>query len=559
MPFEGLCNFCHKRRMVAVNRKTGANCCNTCYIRHFQPRWRCAGCGSVRQARFVVDEEAGVRLCAACYASQINTATCSECGAKDAPIHHRSAAGKPICTVCYHENHQRRRRVGRSEPTEHQRDALAEMKRIATERGGWCLSDTYEDAQTPLRWRCRYKHEWESAPVTIKQGAWCSACSGTARLSIEMMRELAAERGGECLSPVYKSLQVALRWMCSKGHVWTARPDSIRAGQWCPDCGGTRRLSIEEMKELARERGGACLSDAYVRLSEPLRWRCAKGHDWTASAASVKTGGAWCPACAGVSKPTLADLRAHARKLGGQCLATEYRRGMEPVTWRCDKGHSWSAPWSRIRAGTWCPDCGRERLRRPKPRKTLEDMQAYAARLGGRCLSRYYINSSTKLLWECAEGHVFEAVQSSVARGHWCPECSGARSGSLAEFRVLARQRGGDCVSTEYRGTSAPYRWRCAEGHEWVAVARRVRHGTWCPLCSNRLPLDIAAMDELARSRGGECLSRIYVNSQTHMRWRCAEGHEWEAIPASIRRGTWCPVCAVDKRVARTAAARRPR
>jgi len=28
------------------------------------------------------------------------------------------------------------------------------------------------------------------------------------------------------------------------------------------------------------------------------------------------------------------------------------------------------------------------------------------------------------------------------------------------------------------------------------------------------------------------------------MRWRCAEGHEWSALPERIRRGAWCPMCA---------------
>src|SRR5690606_12193931 len=137
---------CNRKRMVARNRETGEFCCNNCYVKLFQPRWSCAGCGSVRQARYVIDPAAGTRYCAKCYASEILTATCSECGAADARVHLRSEDGKAICAGCYHLHHARERRADRTEPTEHQRAALLEMLRIARERGGWCLSTAYEDS-----------------------------------------------------------------------------------------------------------------------------------------------------------------------------------------------------------------------------------------------------------------------------------------------------------------------------------------------------------------------------------------------------------------------------
>ena len=140
-------------------------------------------------------------------------------------------------------------------------------------------------------------------------------------------------------------------------------------------------------------------------------------------------------------------------------------------------------------------------------------MQAYAAKFGDRCISDRYVNSNTKLLWRCAVGHEFEAVQCSVAAGHWCPDCAGTRKGSLEDLHAVARQRGGDCLSREYLGVGAPHRWRCAEGHEWEAVARRVKRGTWCPTCSGSQPLGIEVLQDLARERGGACLSRIYVNT----------------------------------------------
>ena len=56
--------------------------------------------------------------------------------------------------------------------------------------------------------------------------------------------------------------------------------------------------------------------------------------------------------------------------------------------------------------------------------------------------------------------------------------------------------------------------------------------------------LTIEQMHALAKERGGVCLSTVYVNSYTKLRWRCSEGHEWEATPSNVKRlDSWCPAC----------------
>jgi hypothetical protein len=51
------------------------------------------------------------------------------------------------------------------------------------------------------------------------------------------------------------------------------------------------------MQEMAVCRGGRCLSTEYVDIKTKLRWKCAFGHEWEASARLLKTGH-WCPECA---------------------------------------------------------------------------------------------------------------------------------------------------------------------------------------------------------------------------------------------------------------------
>jgi nucleoside-diphosphate-sugar epimerase len=51
-------------------------------------------------------------------------------------------------------------------------------------------------------------------------------------------------------------------------------------------------------------------------------------------------------------------------------------------------------------------------------------------------------------------------------------------------------------------------------------------------------------MQALAKWRGGECLSRDYKDTKTKMKWKCGFGHTWEATPRLHLAGHWCPECA---------------
>jgi len=66
-----------------------------------------------------------------------------------------------------------------------------------------------------------------------------------------------------------------------------------------------------------------------------------------------------------------------------------------------------------------------------------------------------------------------------------------------------------------------------------------------------RKTITIKDMQEIAKKRGGKCLSDVYVNSQTHLLWECSKGHQWEAVPYSIKNGHWCPKCGIEKRAAK--------
>lgn len=113
--------------------------------------------------------------------------------------------------------------------------------------------------------------------------------------------------------------------------------------------------------------------------------------------------------------------------------------------------------------------------------KTLQDFATYK---GGKLLSEEYINSSTKLLWQCSNGHSWLSLWNNVkSHGSWCPKCSNVMKPTLEELRHFATKCGGSLISNKYNNNYSELSWSCNKGHSWRATWNNISKGTWCPIC----------------------------------------------------------------------------
>lgn len=310
------------------------------------------------------------------------------------------------------------------------------------------------------------------------------------------------------------------------------------------------RNTLEYAKALAKSKCGKCLSTVYENRRSMLMWQCGFGHKpWSASYSNVLSG-TWCPTCAHSIRGTIEDMSALAKSRGGRCLSEEFLNFHVPLRWRCAKGHEWmAAPNSVVsrgrREGTWCPDCTHERLRGKKrpDAPTIDDMRRLARSRGGRCTSEFYINARTDLQWACAKGHTWTAKPPNVQRGSWCPFCAGKAPRTLGDMQELAAIWYGRCLSEQFQNMQSPVNWICSEGHEFTALPRNVLRGHWCPHCVRNAPGSLDKMRCIAAEHGGTCLSTRYVNAHSRLKWRCARGHEWFAEPYRVTSGDWCVRC----------------
>lgn len=123
----------------------------------------------------------------------------------------------------------------------------------------------------------------------------------------------------------------------------------------------------------------------------------------------------------------------------------------------------------------------------------LKHAQKKAVELGGKCLSEKYVNKMEKLIWECKDGHVWEAsycVATNYARkGKWCPYCSNRKimpKVTIQSIREEFKNGTKTCLSEEYINHSQKLKWKCNIcGHVWDTLLGNARK-CGCPECSKK-------------------------------------------------------------------------
>jgi hypothetical protein len=119
----------------------------------------------------------------------------------------------------------------------------------------------------------------------------------------------------------------------------------------------------------------------------------------------------------------------------------------------------------------------------------------------------------------------------------------------LDEMRKIAESRGGKCLSEVYIKSDIKLKYMCKDGHIFYQVPADTKTH-WCDKCANHQRRTIEEMHELAEKKGGLCLSSKYINNKTPLLWQCSKGHQWESKPGNIINNRWCRICSNEaKRV----------
>ena len=252
------------------------------------------------------------------------------------------------------------------------------MHSFATAKGGKCLSKEYINIKTHLNWQCSADHTWSASADNILRGKWCPSCAGHQKLDIQKLKEHAQEKGGTLITETYKNIDTPIEWQCKVGHRWFASANNVlkSKGTWCPECAGNKKGTLRQLQEKAKERDGKLLSKTYHNRLSKYKWQCSQGHIWEATAANVLIDDHWCHKCGGSALLTLDDLKQIAKDRDGKLLSKKYANIDSKYEWQCSNNHKWLATGYKIKNGQWCPYCQNNNLTEEKVRVVMSALFA---------------------------------------------------------------------------------------------------------------------------------------------------------------------------------------
>lgn len=112
--------------------------------------------------------------------------------------------------------------------------------------------------------------------------------------------------------------------------------------------------------------------------------------------------------------------------------------------------------------------------------------------------------------------------------------------------REIAVSRDGKCLSKIYINSNFKLKWKCNNNHIWLANLHSVKDSeTWCLECKiNNTKNSIEMARQIAEKNKGKCLSNKYINNYSNLKWECENGHIWLATLHNTKdSGWWCKKC----------------
>jgi hypothetical protein len=250
---------------------------------------------------------------------------------------------------------------------------------LAREADGWDPTTIGSGTSKKLKWKCSKGHNWfatgnSRTQISLRNNSKCPVClnqkvfKGFNDLATTNP-DLAREADGWDPTKVIGGGAKKLKWKCSKAHSWfTTINHRKRSESGCPVCSNQRVLKgfndlASTHPELAKEADGWDPRKVIAGTAKKLKWKCSKGHKWSASGDS-RTRGTGCPTCSGnLVLQGFNDLASTHPELAKEADGWDPRKVIagtpKKLKWKCIKGHRWMANGDHRVRGQGCPSCAK--------------------------------------------------------------------------------------------------------------------------------------------------------------------------------------------------------
>ncbi len=427
----------------------------------------------------------------------------------------------------------------------------------------------YVNNNSQLIYLCEFNHkcakDWDRLNrARIKKDGtkldWCSKCSGKEKYSIDEIRIKAKERSGELLSTSYNNNKDKLKWKCASGHEFSLNLHNLLQGQWCKACNSSigenlTRFYLEYILQVKFEKSlpewlkmnkTTLELDGYNEESKVAFEYQGAQHKRYYPHHFHRNG-------------TKDFYQQQARDAFKREKCKEKQIDLIEID---DETTSREELYSTLYGK--CAKLGLKIKKKDKPDINIFYSRFYQDKLipileivnkyNGECLSGSFKGKSTELEFICQKGHLFKKTPAKILKGIWCPEppCN-EKARDVNKVKTYIEEKGGVLLS-EYKNNHSPIEFQCENGHINTTTWQSLRV-SWCCKCSGNCKGTIDEMKEIAKFKGGYCLSTEYLGSDKKLEWTCQKNNHksWFATPSNIKptkikKGSWCPECAQERK-----------
>ena len=362
----------------------------------------------------------------------------------------------------------------------------------------------------------------------------------TPEARLATLKKRAKDAGGKLLTQEYLGSKGFYEWQCAKGHIWKATPSGQGKTRWCRECGFAERakkktLSTEEVNLRLGVRGVKLAGeyDPRVKIQKCICLVCNKS---TTASFSRTPKGYGCRACLRKIQPTykrkkIEVITPELERLKVSLLVP-YIGVSKPMLFKCNKcdvEFSRSVDNLRRSNGHICKDSKETLILHAE-----EYLSSVNFSFGTRPTS---LDKPLSIVCKKCGVRNKILLSSFKKMKTKCRNCSDEKS--LARIRARAEEKGGELLSRKYIGVKSKYQFKCALGHEWLAIPLG---NSWCPMCAGK-GKGIDDIRSMAEKRGGKLLSDTFIGVDKKYDFKCSVGHSFSMTFSKMQGGQWCSIC----------------
>ncbi len=145
----------------------------------------------------------------------------------------------------------------------------------------------------------KHDHIWKTRWGNLQRGNWCNECAIENKIiKYEEIEALVESKNAILLTKNCSSATQKIKVKCLKDdYEWTTTWDRINQNCWCPRCSGMEKYTVERVREILKEKGGELLDGYINNVKQKISIKCNCGNVFLSSLEHIVHHNLWCQLC----------------------------------------------------------------------------------------------------------------------------------------------------------------------------------------------------------------------------------------------------------------------